>query len=245
MRSLAACLVGVAVGVGAGYTIWGTGERGALRLEKLEAEPCRVATVVDGDTIVLENGLHVRYIGADSPEIFRFRKDPQPFAPAASKMNLELVGGRMIRLEFEKEKIDKHGRLLAHAYVEDESGEEVSVEERLIAAGLATATHIKPNVELYRRFKAIEDEAKAKEVGLWSQRPGSHGSVDDPGAPFVASSRSTVYHKAGCPAGAKINPGNRLYYTTRAAAELSGRKPCSVCMPGEARGPAPGDAREE
>jgi len=232
MRSLIACLTCVAIGIASGYAIWGTGDRGALRIGLLESAPRRVASVVDGDTIVLENGLHVRYIGADSPEIFRFTKAPQPFAPAASKMNAELVAGKAVRLEFEKEKIDKHGRLLAHVYVESDSGE-ICVEEKLIESGLATATHIKPNVGLYRRFKAVEEEARAKKVGLWSQRPGSHGSVDDPTAPYMASSRSTVYHKAGCPAAAKIAPGNRLYYKTRAAAELSGRKPCSICMPGQ------------
>ena len=237
MRGLAGCIVGVAGGLLLGYALWGGRSDEALRIELFESTPRRVERVVDGDTVVLEGGLHVRYIGADTPEIFRFRKDPEPFAQAASRLNTELVEGREVRLEFEDEKIDRHGRLLAHVYVAGPDaagpGAEVSVEEKLISAGLATASHIKPNVRLYRRLRHIEDEARAGKVGLWSQRPGTGGSVDDPDAPYVASARSTVYHKAGCPAAAKIDPANLLGYRTRADAAASGRAPCSICMPGE------------
>jgi len=239
MRSFLALVVGAVAGLVGGYALWGAPGRGqAVRLDLLEGRPVRVGRVVDGDTIVLENGLHVRYIGADSPEIYRFTKDPQPFAPEASKANAELVEGREVRLEFEDEKIDRHGRVLAHVYVEaGEPPGEVSVEESLIRSGLATATHIRPNVRLYRRFRAIEEEARAADAGLWSQSPGSHGSVDDPSAPFVASSRSTVFHKADCPAAKKISPANLLHYKTKAAARASGRKGCQLCMPGESSRP--------
>ena len=51
-----------------------------------------VTRVIDGDTIVLENGERVRYIGIDTPEI----SQNECFALEAKKKNEELVLGKSI-----------------------------------------------------------------------------------------------------------------------------------------------------
>src|SRR5262245_15146104 len=62
----------------------------------------RAARVIDGDTIQLDGGALVRYIGIDTPESRRRRgdrwiSDPEPYAREATEANRRLVEGRALR----------------------------------------------------------------------------------------------------------------------------------------------------
>ena len=69
-----------------------------------------VREVIDGDTIVLDDGRKVRYLGINAPE------HGQPYAREATNFNRRLVSGLSVRLEFDQERQDRHGRLLAYVY---------------------------------------------------------------------------------------------------------------------------------
>ena len=80
-----------------------------------------VSRVIDGDTVKLADGSKVRYIGIDTPETRRrvwggWMWAPEPYAKKAKEYNEELVFGKKVRLEFDKEKRDKYRRLLAYVY---------------------------------------------------------------------------------------------------------------------------------
>ena len=55
----------------------------------------KITEVLDGDTVVLENGKTVRYLGINTTE-----KD-QPYTQKAADFNKNLVLGKMVRLEFD------------------------------------------------------------------------------------------------------------------------------------------------
>ena len=74
-----------------------------------EEELFRVAHVVDGDTIKLESGEVVRYIGIDTPETVDPRKPVQCFGKEASEKNKELVEGKEVRLVKDTSETDKYG----------------------------------------------------------------------------------------------------------------------------------------
>jgi hypothetical protein len=48
---------------------------------------------------------------------------------------------------------------------------------------------------------------------------------------YLSSARSQVFHKADCPAAAKISPGNLVHYATRDEAIRAGKRPCKECNP--------------
>ncbi|MFA6356488.1 MAG: thermonuclease family protein, partial [Candidatus Omnitrophota bacterium] len=87
-----------------------------------------VSKVIDGDTVVLENGEHVRYIGIDTPEKGR------PYYSEAKRQNEKLVKGRKVRLEFDAGKADRYGRVLAYVYDGN-----TFVNEELVRNGYALA----------------------------------------------------------------------------------------------------------
>ncbi len=126
-----------------------------------------MARVVDGDTIEIEldgERERVRYIGIDTPE----SDDPRPIvrrlARRATEANAELVAGRRLRLEFDVERRDRYGRLLAYVWVGD-----TLVNERLVREGHARVFTYPPNVRYAERFLAAERVARLEGRGAWGE----------------------------------------------------------------------------
>jgi micrococcal nuclease len=136
-------------------------------------DTARVGHVVDGDTVELTDGRLVRYIGIDTPEMRRrageqWVEDPEPYAREATAANRRLVEGQTVRLEYDVERVDRYGRLLAYVYV----GEQM-VNAALLAQGAAQLLTIPPNVKYVDRFRVLAAEARAAQRGLWALQPGS------------------------------------------------------------------------
>lgn len=117
-----------------------------------------VRDVIDGDTIVLDNGETVRYVGIDTPEI------NEPLYLEARVRNATLVQGMIVRVMVcGAEPRDRHGRVLAWV-----SSGGVPVNETLIKEGLARIMLIPPcGLIRAREYKALEEEARAARLGIW------------------------------------------------------------------------------
>lgn len=121
-----------------------------------------VKRVIDGDTIELEGGEIVRYIGIDAPEVAGTSKDPDCFALDARRRNEEMVLGKKISLEGIKEDRDEYGRLLRYVRIED-----VFVNEILVREGYAKAFNFN-NTDIYSEiFSEAEEAARAGRLGMW------------------------------------------------------------------------------
>ena len=199
-----------------------------------------VQRVVDGDTIVLSNGLHVRYSGIDTPERGRYVRESEPHADRATARNRELVQGKRVRLTFERERVDRYGRVLAHVYLED-GDKRVSVEDILVREGLARAVNIGQGNDRYRRLKEVESEARAAKRGQWADseavaaamkgaknRTGGGGGS---AAKLVARRTGGVIHVRECLHAARMDKSDLTRYRDLADAQKSGRAFCKVCKP--------------
>lgn len=122
-------------------------------------ELVQVKRVYDGDTILLEDGRKVRYLGINSPEF------QEPFYLKAKRLNESLVMGREIRLEFDQERTDSYGRVLAYVFAGNEM-----VNARLVQEGLAQAFFIGPNRKHHALLLRLQAEAQQHKVGMWSAR---------------------------------------------------------------------------
>ena len=121
-----------------------------------------VAHVIDGDTVVMESGEHVRYRGIDTPELGREGAPDECYAREARRANESLVGGRRVRLEYEDRCRDGYGRLLAHVW-----RDEVLVAERLLQEGDGRLDLFDDRLHT-ERLAAAEREARIGGRGLWS-----------------------------------------------------------------------------
>ena len=137
----------------------------------------RVSKAIDGDTIKLSTGEHVRLIGIDTPEsryntklerdAARSRKDMKAIinmGKEASNFTRHLVEGERVRLEFDVQKRDKYGRLLAYVYLEDGT----FVNAKIIEEGYGQVMTIPPDVEFADYFLKLQREARESRKGLWA-----------------------------------------------------------------------------
>ena len=122
----------------------------------------KVVNVVDGDTVKIETGETVRYIGIDTPESVHPKKSVQCFAKEASFKNEELVLGKTVELEKDITDKDKYGRLLRYVWIEDQL-----VNEILVREGYAYSLSFPPDVKYQDRFIEAQRLARQEQTGLW------------------------------------------------------------------------------
>ena len=115
-----------------------------------------VTEVIDGDTIVIEGGYNVRYIGIDAPE------SGELYYLQAKQINEDLVAGKKVRLESDISDKDSYGRLLRYVYVGD-----TFVNAEVVRQGCAWAVAYPPDVKYQVYLEAIEKEARQTKRGLW------------------------------------------------------------------------------
>ena len=126
----------------------------------------RVAEVVDGDTLVLEDGRKVRLVGIQAPKLPLGRPHvaTQPFADDARATLAELTLGRTVRLSFGNRRVDRYDRRLAHLH--DENGRWIQGD--LLRRGLARVYSFRDNRSLIADMLTLEREARRADRGIWS-----------------------------------------------------------------------------
>lgn len=126
-----------------------------------------VTQVIDGDTIIIEGGYRVRYIGIDTPEI---HPEVEAFGMEAWQANRRLVEGKEVRLEGDLSETDKYGRLLRYVYVND-----IFVNAELVRQGLAKANAYPPDIKYQNYLEDLETEARQAGRGIWAELRGNLG----------------------------------------------------------------------
>lgn len=125
-----------------------------------------VTSITDGDTLKVDiDGKKetIRLILVDTPETKHPKTGVQPFGPEATKFTTEQLSGKEIQIEPGIEERDRYGRLLAYVYIGDKMFNKMLVKE-----GLARVAVYPPNTKYLDEFEQLQEEAKQKEIGIWS-----------------------------------------------------------------------------
>jgi len=127
----------------------------------------RVTRVIDGDTIVLEDGRQVRLVGIQAPKLPLGRPDfkPWPLGKEAKARLQTLIKGQDVQLRLGTNPEDRHGRVLAHV-VRVSDG--LWLQGALLAAGLARVYTFPDNRILASEMLALERQARTDAIGLWA-----------------------------------------------------------------------------
>ena len=125
----------------------------------------QVSYIHDGDTLWLNDGTKIRIIGLNTPELQRGDKPGEPLAEQARDA-LRKRAGSKVGLEYDEERKDHYGRVLAHVYSESQE----NLAAQLIAEGFAHAVTFPPNVKHRRCYQAAEKIAHAAGAGVWAHR---------------------------------------------------------------------------
>jgi len=136
-----------------------------------ESRGIEVLEIIDGDTIKVKNEdgktFNVRYMGIDTPEL----DGPSYktcFAEEALSRNQDLVLGKKILLEYDIDKYDQFGRVLAYVWTLNENGDkDIFVNLELLKQGLARFYLDKTNTLKQDELIQAEIEAQESFLGLW------------------------------------------------------------------------------
>jgi endonuclease YncB( thermonuclease family) len=135
------------------------------------AGQARVVEVVDGDTVVLDDGRQVRLVGIQAPKLPLGRTGfaTWPLAHEAKAALEALVQGRTVTLGHGGRRIDRHGRALAHLYL-GEAGPPPDgwVQGALLEQGLARVYSFADNRALTADMLARERGARRAGRGIWA-----------------------------------------------------------------------------
>ncbi|MBT4016568.1 MAG: thermonuclease family protein [Alphaproteobacteria bacterium] len=126
----------------------------------------RVVSVVDGDTVVLDDQRQVRLVGIQAPKLPLGRDyvQKQPFADESKAGLKDLVLGKIVRLSWGGRRQDRHGRALAHLHLADGTW----VQGWLLERGLARVYSFRDNRTRVDAMLALESAAREGREGLWS-----------------------------------------------------------------------------
>lgn len=135
-----------------------------------------VTDIVDGDTIWVKNdahpnGLKVRYIGIDTPESVHEDESKNTVeGEIASARNKEIIENAMyeVYLEYDVEREDQYGRVLAYAYIYNWDTEDyVMIQDLLITEGMCKLMTVQPNSKYANHFYELEVKAREEGCGFW------------------------------------------------------------------------------
>ncbi len=178
--------------------------------------------VADGDTIILHDGRHVRYIGIDTPEVAHKDRPAEPMGLEAQTINRRLVDGWKLRLDFDREKKDRYGRTLAYVYRSDG----LLVNAEMVKQGYAHVLYRFPNISKHKILLSAQRVAMAHGRGIWQH-------VDKDAKPrhaYPANRRSKRFHAHDCPMGKSISEKNRVWLENQWAGFWSGYAPAKECI---------------
>jgi micrococcal nuclease len=193
----------------------------SLCLSMAPADYRSVNFIYDGDTILLNGGDKVRYLGIDAPEIDHNGGKSEFMAHAARNFNNKLVKGARVKLEYDQEKRDQYGRHLAYVFLEN--GDMVNAV--LLRKGLAHVLLYSLNVKYKALLLDCQRKAMKERLGIWRKLPKREDKY------YLGNRSSYRFHRPSCLFGRKISRRNIVRFRSRYDAFWSGYSPCRRCRP--------------
>ena len=126
-----------------------------------------VSEVIDGDTIILENGEHIRFLGINTPESGMY------FYEEAKEVLEIMVLGKEVILEMDVSDRDMYGRELRYVF----QGE-LFVNLEMVKRGFANSYTYPPDVRFSQDFLEAERYARENNKGLWELSDLSTVNID-------------------------------------------------------------------
>ena len=174
--------------------------------------------VVDGDTIYLDNGEKIRFVGVNTPE-----KGVNGYFTSKNFVE-KLCLGKTVGIDVDNSKhSDKYGRTLGVVIIDGKN-----VNEMLLKEGLAEVMYIPPS-EFYPYNWANNSTHNPDSYTTYSNTQTDSNS--DSSGSYVGNINTGKFHELSCRWGQKISSNNKISFSSRNAAINQGYQPCKVCNP--------------
>lgn len=186
MRAFMSRVLGVWLAVAICAGLWPARGDDAPRLavscSGLQPGPTRtVARIVDGETLALDDGTELRLIGALAPRAIDAGAEAGawPLEERSREALGALALGKSIELRFGGERIDRYGRLQAHAFLVD-GDQRRWLQGLLLDQGRARAYTLSAHRACSSELLSAERAAREGPRGLWAEAAYQVRSADHP-----------------------------------------------------------------
>ncbi len=155
----------------------------------LDAEEALIADVIDGDTVETIEGVRIRLLGINTPEV------NEDYYQEAKDELKKLVFNKTVLIVEDVQDKDKYERDLRYMYVGG-----IFVNAYMVENGYARTLNIEPNTRFSEELALLERDAIDREVGIWGIEKRNACVVlgCEEGTKYVASKNSQVYHDCSC-----------------------------------------------
>jgi len=129
-----------------------------------------IREVIDGDTVILDRTVQganqVRLVGLQAPKLPLGRKGFRmwPLAPQSRTALEALTLGRVVNIRYGGAEMDRHGRLLAHLFLEDGTW----VQGQMLSIGMARVYTFPDNRAVVPDMLRHEQIARNAGKGIWA-----------------------------------------------------------------------------
>ena len=178
--------------------------------------------VVDGDTIYLDNGEKIRFVGVNTPE-----RGVEAYITSKNFVQ-KLCLGKTVGIDIDDSKhSDRYGRTLGVVIVDGKN-----VNEMLLKEGLAEIMYIPPS-EFYP-FNWANSNTHVADTHSSSSSSSSHStesSSSSTSGNYIGNSNTGKFHDSSCQSVSKMSDRNKVSFSSRNQAINQWYIPCKICNP--------------
>lgn len=131
---------------------------------QVQVDEVYIDRIIDGDTVKTAAGDSIRLLGVDTPEIDWENNRSEFYADEARNFSAKNLLGESVVLEYDQEKEDHYGRILAYVIKDGEN-----FNQKLLENGYANLMIVEPNDKYEAEFKKAAQKARKSRLGIWSQ----------------------------------------------------------------------------
>lgn len=177
--------------------------------------------VVDGDTIYLDNGKKIRFVGVNTPE-----RGVNGYITSKNFVQ-KLCLNKKVGIDIDDRKHnDKYGRTLAVVIVDGKN-----VNEMLLKEGLAEIMYMPPSEFYPFNWAGSNTHVADSHTSSSSSSSSSHSSSSSGSGSYVANANTGKFHVSSCDSVSKMSEKNKVFFSSRDAAINQGYVPCKRCNP--------------
>lgn len=184
-------------------------------------ERALVREALTGDSVRLEGGKILRYIGLQSPPLQSLIPLVRQQGAQALEFNRHLVEGQKVQIVWDSQIRDNQNRLLGYVFLEDGA----FVNQALLKAGHAKALVVAPNLKYAGLFRRAELNARRQKRGLWQKEPENQFIRSE----YIGEKNTKIYYLPTSPELGRIPKANLVTFGSRIDAKVAGYKPCPTC----------------
>jgi len=187
-----------------------------------EKQTALVREVLTGDTVRLESGKTLKFIGLQAPPLQSIIPLMRQYGSEALEFNKNKAAGKKILIEWGSQIRDDQKNFLGYVFLEDGT----FINREILKAGHAKLRIIPPNIRYADEFQKCELEARRNRSGIWKDEPVNPFIKND----YVGEKNTKIFYRPNSPELDRIPQANLVTFRSRVEAKAAGFRPCSSCL---------------